>query len=43
LKYGNEQQEAIKNIIEQHLITEDTPLETMDALIFQYFKTSILQ
>ena len=43
LKYGNEQQEAIKNIIEQHVITEDTPLETMDALIFQHFKTSILQ
>jgi kynurenine 3-monooxygenase len=42
LKYGNEQQEAILNLIEKYNLNEETPFDTLDELIFQYFKEAVM-
>ncbi|MBP6460631.1 MAG: FAD-dependent monooxygenase [Crocinitomicaceae bacterium] len=42
LKYGNEQQEAILNLIEKYNLNDETPFDTLDELIFQYFKEAVM-
>jgi kynurenine 3-monooxygenase len=42
LKFGNEQQEAIRKLIDQFNLSEETPFETLDELIFQHFKKAVI-
>ena len=42
LKYGNEQQEAIKNLIEEHKLDEFTTLEKLDVLLHTFFKSELI-
>jgi kynurenine 3-monooxygenase len=42
LKYGNEQQEAIRNLIVAHNLDENTSFEKLDELLHQFFKSEIL-
>ena len=42
LKFGNEQQEAIRKLIIQFNLSEETPFETLDELIFQHFKEAVI-
>jgi kynurenine 3-monooxygenase len=42
LKYGNEQQEAIRAMITRFNLSEETPFDTLDELIFQHFKKAVM-
>jgi kynurenine 3-monooxygenase len=42
LKYGNEQQDSIRMLIERYSLNENTSFDTLDELIFQYFKESVV-
>jgi hypothetical protein len=42
LKYGNEQQESIRKLIQQFNLSEETPFETLDELIYKHFKDTLL-
>ena len=42
LKYGNEQQESIRKLIQQFNLSEETPFATLDELIYKHFKDTLL-
>jgi kynurenine 3-monooxygenase len=43
LRYGNEQQAAIRTLIEQNELTDATPFDALDEVLFQHFKEAVIR